>query len=141
MKIECISRSITLLLLNLDSAARTLCPKAVPYQPLLFLALTMTLCWHCYTHSWQIRRFHGRWPGASLGLFCDTVSHLPDCCSFIRIGVGCGRTLSTAPSQRKPLSVSDTSPGQASHLATNDPERELPLAWPASRARDMSSRL
>jgi hypothetical protein len=34
------------------------------------------------------------------------------------------------PSLRKPLSVSDILPGQASHLATNDPERELPLAWP-----------
>ena len=61
----------------------------------------------------------------ALDVFGDTVSHLPDCCSFIRIGVGCGRALSTAPPQRKPLSVSDILPGQASHLATNDPEREL----------------
>ena len=66
----------------------------------------------------------------SPGLFGDIVSHLPDCCSFKRIGVGCGRALSQRPSQRKPLSVSDILPGQASHLATNDPERELPLAWP-----------
>jgi hypothetical protein len=65
-----------------------------------------------------------------LGSSGDTVSHLPDCCSFIHIGVGCGRVLSTAPPQRKPLSVSDILPGQASHLATCDPERELPLAWP-----------
>ena len=66
----------------------------------------------------------------ALGSFGDTASHLPDCCSFIRIGVGCGRALSTAPPQRKPLSVSDILPGQASHLATNDPEREKPLIIP-----------
>ena len=55
---------------------------------------------------------NGRWPGASPGLFGDIVSHLPDCCSFIRIGVGCGRALSQRLSQRKPLSVFDTCPAK-----------------------------
>jgi hypothetical protein len=32
-----------------------------------------------------------------LDFFGDTVSHPPDCCSFIRIGVGCGRALSQPP--------------------------------------------
>ena len=48
----------------------------------------------------------------SPGLFGDIVSHLHDCCSFIRIGVGYGRALSQRLSQRKPLSVSDTCPAK-----------------------------
>ena len=47
-----------------------------------------------------------------LDSFGDTVSHLPDCCSFKRIGVGCGRALSQRLSQRKPLSVFDTCPAK-----------------------------
>ena len=46
-----------------------------------------------------------------LDFFGDTGSHLPDCCSFIRSGVGCGRAL-LSPSQRKPLSVSDICPAK-----------------------------
>ena len=49
---------------------------------------------------------NGRWPGASPGLFGDIVSHLPDCCSFIRIGVGYGRVLSQPPlSAEAPLCI------------------------------------
>jgi hypothetical protein len=64
--------------------------------------------------SGKFHRFHGMEGGQEqcLDFFGDTGSHLPDCCSFIRIGVGCGRVLSTAPHQREPLSVFDICPAK-----------------------------
>ena len=87
-------------------------------------------------HRWQNRHPHGTEGGQEqcLGFFGDTVSHLPDCCSFIRIGVGCGRALSTAPPQRKPLSVSDICPAK---LVTWHPailKRSNPLHGPGQIA-------
>ena len=53
--------------------------KPAPFLPIFS---TGGPCWGTYgfvalNHWWQIRRFHGRWPGASLGLLVDTVS--PTC--------------------------------------------------------------
>ena len=66
----------------------------------------------------------------SPGLFGDIVSHLPDCCSFIRIGVGCGRALSQRPSQRKPLSVFDTCPAKLVIWHPVIPNGSYPLDGP-----------
>ena len=71
----------------------------------------------------------------ALGIFGDTVSHLPDCCSLhALVSDAEGPYLNRPFSQRKSLSVPDISPSQASHLATSDPEREL-TPWPARGKR------
>ena len=82
----------------------------LPYPPpptppsLTALPLTGGPCWGTYglvalNHQRQLHRCHGMEGGQvqALDVFGDTVSHLPDCCSFIRIGVGCGRALSQPP--------------------------------------------
>ena len=66
----------------------------------------------------------------ALDVFGDTVSHLPDCCSFIRIGVGCGRALSQRLSQRKPLSVFDTCPAKLVIWHPVIPNGSYPLHGP-----------
>ena len=66
-----------------------------------------------------------------LGLFGDTASPLPDCCSlYALVSDAEGPYLNRPFSQRKSLPDPDISPSQASHLATCDPEREL-TPWTA----------
>jgi hypothetical protein len=63
--------------------------------------------------------------------FGDTVSHPPDCCSLFALLPDAAGSYLNCFSQRKFLPDPDTSPSQASHLATCDPEREEPpcTAW------------
>jgi len=86
--------------------------KPAPFLPIFS---TGGPCWGTYgfvalNHWWQIRRFHGRWPGASLGLFVDTVS--PTCqiaaLLYALVSDAEGPYLNR-PSQRKSLPVPDIS--------------------------------
>ena len=108
----------------MDSAASTLRPIAAPALAAPFLALTIPVpdnlpipdstlpqqaalvgvhigSWPLITGGKSTAFMEGGQVRA-LDSFGDTASHLPDCCSFIRIGVGCGRALSTVPLSGSP---------------------------------------
>ena len=142
----------------MDSAASTLRPKAAPFQPLLFWpspyqSLTTypspTALPPQQAALVGVGVHMGLWPSITggkstafmaggqeqcLDFFGDTVSHLPDCCSFIRIGVGCGRALSTAPPHRKPLSVSDICPAKLVTWHPALPNGSNPLHGPGANS-------